>query len=350
MRAALLHGIDRGQGGTMRRRTSAIAAMIASLLVLAAAHADPLTIRTGWVVATSGYSPLPLEKKDLLKHYGQSYVMEPQHFQGTAPQLTAFAGGQIDIATIGYSTFALAVLNAKMDDIRIIADGFQDGADGYNSTAFVVRNDSGIAKVEALKGKVVASNGFGGAYDVGMRSMLRKHGLEDKRDYSVIESDFAHMNAVLLERKASLIIGSMPFLLDPEMQANTHTLFTLRDAMGRTQMIVLAARQGFLEKNRAALDDFFEDMLAAFRWFHDRKNHDEAIAIAAKVTHQPAEQLSRYLWTDKDFYYDRNGLPDLSALQTNIDALRGLDMIKADVDVKKYVDLSFIKEAAKRLN
>ncbi|HXR87993.1 MAG TPA: ABC transporter substrate-binding protein [Stellaceae bacterium] len=320
------------------------------LMLCRAADADPLTIRTGWVVATSGYSPLPLEKKDLLKHYGKSYVMEPQHFQGTAPQLTAFAGGQIDIATIGYSTFALAVLNAKMEDIRIVADGFQDGADGYNSTAFMVRNDSGIAKVEDLKGKVVASNGFGGAYDVGMRSMLRKHGLEDKRDYSVIESDFGHMNAVLLERKASLIIGSMPFLLDPEMQANAHKLFTLRDAMGRTQMIVLAARQGFLDKNRAALGDFFEDMLAAFRWFHDPKNHAEAIAVAAKVTHQPAEQLGRYLWSDKDFYYDRNGLPDLDALQRNINALHDLDMIKGDVEVKKYADLSFIKEAAQRLN
>ncbi|HEX3970188.1 MAG TPA: ABC transporter substrate-binding protein [Stellaceae bacterium] len=333
----------------MKIRSALFAAIAAYLFVTGIANADPVTIRTGWVVATSGYSPLQLEKKDLLKHYGKSYVMEPQHFQGTAPQLTAFAGGQIDIATIGYSTIALAILNAKMDDIRIVADGFQDGADGYNSTAFMVRNDGGIAKIEDLKGKVVASNGFGGAYDVGMRSMLRKHGLEDKRDYSVIESDFAHMNAVLLERKASLTIGSMPFLLDPEMQANAHSLFTLRDAMGRTQMIVLAARQGFLDKNRAALDDFFEDMLASLRWFHDPKNHDEAVAIVARVTKQPAESLGKYLWTDKDFYYNLDGLPDLNALQSNINALHDLDMLKGDVDVKKYVDLSFIKEAAKRL-
>jgi sulfonate transport system substrate-binding protein len=166
----------------------------------------------------------------------------------------------------------------------------------------------------------------------------------------VIESNFANMNAVLLERKASLTIGSMPFLLDPEMQANAHTLFTLRDAMGRTQMIVLAARQGFLDKNRAALNDFFEDMLASFRWFHDPANRAEMLAIVAKVTHQPADQLGKYLWTDKDFYYDHNGLPDLGALQNNINALHDLDMIKGDVDVKKYVDLNFIKEAAKRLN
>jgi NitT/TauT family transport system substrate-binding protein len=142
----------------MRIRIS-IFALIGALALSRVASADPLTIRTGWVVATSGYTPLVLEKKDLLRHYGVSYTLEPRHFQGTAPQLTAFASNEIDIATIGYSTFALAILNAKMDDIRIVADGFQDGADGFASTSFMIRNDSGIKAVEDLKGKVVATNG-----------------------------------------------------------------------------------------------------------------------------------------------------------------------------------------------
>jgi ABC-type nitrate/sulfonate/bicarbonate transport system substrate-binding protein len=133
------------------------------------------------------------------------------------------------------------------------------------------------------------------------------------------------------------------------MQAKAHPLFSLRDAMGRTQMIVMAARQEFLDKNRAALNDFFEDMLTSFRWFHDPKNHDEAVAIVARVTKQPAESLTQYLWTAKDFYYDPNFQPDLKALQNNIDALHSLDMIKGEVDVKNYVDLSFANEAVRRL-
>src|SRR5882757_2913089 len=128
----------------MLHRAALAAAVVVSLVLSGAVSAEPLTVRTGWVVATSGYTPLVLEKKDLLKHYGTSYVMEPRHFQGTAPQLTGFAAGEIDIATIGYSTFALAVLNAKMEDIRIVADGFQDGAEGFVSTAFMVRNDGGV--------------------------------------------------------------------------------------------------------------------------------------------------------------------------------------------------------------
>ena len=68
-----------------------------------------------------------------------------------------------------------------------------------------------------------------------------------------------------------------------------------------------------------------------------------------RTTSMAAERLNAYLYGPNDFYYDRNGKPDLAALQSNIVALRGLDMIKAGVDVKKYVDLSFIEEAAKRL-
>src|SRR5580704_16218113 len=139
----------------MRLLSCVLAGLIGLRLAMSgAAAAEPLTVRTGWVVATSGYTPLVLEKKELLTHYGMSYVLDPRHFQGTAPQLTAFAANEIDIATIGYSTFALAVLNAKMDDIRIVADGFQDGAEGYVSTSFMVRNDSGIKAVEDLKSKV----------------------------------------------------------------------------------------------------------------------------------------------------------------------------------------------------
>ena len=37
------------------------------------------------------------------------------------------------------------------------------------------------------------------------RAMLRKHGLEDKRDYTVIEAPFPTMQAMLAEKKADLV-------------------------------------------------------------------------------------------------------------------------------------------------
>jgi len=334
----------------MRRRSTAVAALIASLLALTAVRADPLTIRSGWVVMTSGYTPMVLEAKDQLKHYGSAYVLEPIHFQGSAPSMAALASGGVDIIPIGYSTLLTAVVNAKMDDIRVVADDFQDGAEGYASVPFMVRNDSGIRTVEDLKTRVVATNAIGGAFDIGMRMMLRKHGLEDKRDYTVVESDYAHMNPMLLEHKADLVIGAQPWSREPAMREATHTLFTMRDATGgRTQVLVFAARAGFLEKNRAALIDFFADMLALSRWFHDPAHRPEAIALAARATKQPHERLDSYLFSTSDFYSDPKGMPDIGALQSGIDMMVALGFAKESIDVKRYLDLSLVQEAAKRL-
>ena len=42
-------------------------------------------------------------------------------------------------------------------------------------------------------------------------------------------------------------------------------------------------------------------------------------------------------------------LPNLDALQRNIDITRELGFVKNKIDVKQYSDLSLVQEAAKRL-
>lgn len=49
-------------------------------------------------------------------------------------------------------------------------------------------------------------------------------------------------------------------------------------------------------------------------------------------------------------YRDPKGLPNLDALQSNVDQQQQLGFLKSKVTVKNYVDLSLVQEAAKRLN
>ena len=106
-----------------------------------------------------------------------------------------------------------------MDDLRIIADEFQDGVDGYYSQEYMVLTDGPIKKVEDLKGKVVATNAAGSAVDVAMRAMLRKHGLEDKRDYTIVEAAVSRPCAPCWRRRRSTSIPAvLPFSLDPELR------------------------------------------------------------------------------------------------------------------------------------
>ena len=166
--------------------------------------AEPLKLRIGWAVIPGQLTAVLFEKKDILKHYGQSYTVETQYFRGSTPQITGLASGDLDIASLAFSSFGLAIQNAKMDDLRVVADLYQDGVPDHYSSEYLVRADSGIDKIEDLKGRVLASNGLGGAIDMAMRKMLRDHGLEANHDYQIVEIEFPNMMAALDEKKVDL--------------------------------------------------------------------------------------------------------------------------------------------------
>src|SRR5262249_13351297 len=165
----------------MRSFKFAVAGMaMLGFLAATGARAEPLKIRLSWIVPIGNWGSLLLEKKDLAKHFGQSYTLETTRYPGTPPMITPLAAGPLNLADLTFSTLPLAIQNAGLDDLRAIAAEFQDGNPGYYSNEFMVLKDGPINKVEDLKGKVVATNAAGSAVDVSMRAMLRKHGLEDK--------------------------------------------------------------------------------------------------------------------------------------------------------------------------
>jgi sulfonate transport system substrate-binding protein len=314
----------------------------------AAQSQQPVKIRASWVAPVANWASILAEKPDLARHAGKSYVFESVRFAGTPPMITALANNELEVASLAYSSLAIAIQNAGMDDLRVIADEFRDGVEGYYSQEYMVLADGPIKKVEDLKGKIVATNAAGSAVDVATRAMLRKFKLEDKRDYTVVEAPFPTMRAMLAEKKVDLIPGVLPFSLDPELRKISRPLFVQRDAIGVTQMIAWAARKPFIDKNRAAMIDFMEDTVRIVRWYLDPKNHNEVMQIAARVTKQPPERFD-WVFTKKDAYRDPNMVPDLAALQRNVDMTRDLGFVRGAIDIKKHTDLSLVEEAAKRL-
>ena len=333
------------------RLSKTVLTVLAAMLTLGGGSAvaqEPVKIRLAWVAPLSNWASIWMEKKDLAKHLGKSYTLEAIRFAGTPPMVTAMANNAVDIGNLAYSTLPIAVQNAGLDDLRIISDEFQDGAPGYYTNEFYVLKDGPVQKVTDLKGKVVATNAAGSAIDIAARAMLKKNGLENKRDYTLIEAPFPTMRGMLGEKKADLIPAVLPFSLDPQLKQISRPLFSSRDAIGLSQFIMWTARKPFLDKNRAAMVDFMEDTLRIVRWYIDPKNQKEVMEIAGKVTKQPPERFT-WLFTKQDYFRDYNMLPNLQALQSNVDMVKDLGFVKGSMDVKKYVDLSIVQEAAKRI-
>src|ERR1700691_1134545 len=218
---------------------------IATLPLLAAlalpSVAEPVKIRVGWLLVPAEITPILFPAPGIARHEGKSYVIETTQFQGSPLLINALAAGEIDVAPFGYSSFALAIENAAMTDLRIFADEDRDGEGAHFTTQYVVRKDGGIGRIEDMKGKVFASNAAGSIGDMAARTMLKRHGLDPMKDVTTVEIALPNMNAVLEDKKADLIISVLPFFLDPKLQKTANTLFTSREAMGPTEISMLTA-------------------------------------------------------------------------------------------------------------
>src|SRR6478736_9961473 len=167
--------------------------LLLSLIAGAVFAQQPVKIRVAYVVPVANWSSLLFEKEGLAKHAGKSYTFEAVHFQGTPQMITALANDELEIANLAFASFAIAVQNAGMNDLRVIADEFQDGVPGYYTDEFFVLKDSPVRTIKDLKGKVLATNAAGSAVDIVMRSALRKNGIDDKKDVNVVEAAFPNM-------------------------------------------------------------------------------------------------------------------------------------------------------------
>lgn len=333
----------------------AIKLMLAAALLFAGcggACAEPVKIRLAYIVPVSNWATMLFQEPGIAKHLGTSYSFEAVHFQGTPPLVQAQAINELEIGDHGYSSLVFSIVNAGLD-MRVIAYELQDGVPGYYSNQYLVRNDSPIKTVEDLKGKILAINVKGSGTDIPMRAILRQHHISDG-EVTIIEAPIPAIPAMLAEKKIDLGVSPLPFSADPRVKANNRILFQQRDAAGVSPLAFWAARASWIAKNRAALVDFLEDVLRQERWYLDSANHKAAVEIASRVGKQPPAFYDSWLYVkngeDGDYYRDPDGVPNLDAIQANIVLQRDLGFAKQTIDVRKYTDLSLIKEAAARLN
>src|SRR5579885_1110781 len=320
-------------------------------LLCGGAHADPLQIKIGWATTPTHMQPIidALQKRhpEVFHHFGKTYVAEGVHFQGSTPQIQALAINDLSIAAFGPEALALAVNNAHLD-VRMVADEFQDGVPGYRTVQYAVRADSPIKRVEDLKGKKVASNAIGSFGDSAMRVMLHKHGITD-RDVTTVETKFPTMPAMLMDGKVDLI-NLLPqfdhFLKDGQFRV----LFTAADGEGRIQAQLWAMRAEFIKAHRPALVDFFEDHIRAVQWLLSPAHHDETVEMIAEATKAKPEAVA-FAYTKDDSFHAPDARPDIPGTQKAIDLQVELGLMPKGIKVApKYVDLSLVDEANKRLS
>jgi ABC-type nitrate/sulfonate/bicarbonate transport system substrate-binding protein len=336
----------------MRKAVLALALGLLLALAPGSLRADPLKIRIGWAQAPGHLAPLIAELQrrhpEVFRHFGESYVAEPIRFQGSTPQITAMAVGELEVAAFGSTALALAVTNAHLD-VRVVADVIQDGVAGHFSQPYMVLKDGPIRAIEDIKGHRIATNAIGSASDAAMRIVLHRHGVLDA-DITSVETNFANMPAMIEDGKVDLIALLPQFAPRIEASGKYRALFHINDAFGNMQTVHWAMRADFIAAHRAAVVDFLEDHIRALRWFLDPANRADALAIAAEVTKLPAENLA-YCFGQGDWYRSPDAKPEVKAIQIEIDESAKLGIIPRAIQLEPtYVDLSLVADAKRRID
>jgi len=326
-----------------------VVAALIGLLASANASAEPLKLRIQYAGASPGmFGPMLEGITGPYKHYGKSYTIESISMRGSGAAITALAAHEVEIGAISYEGLTHAIVTAKLD-LRVIADVLAAGVNGYLAAPFMVRKGE-IKTIEGLKGKVVSTPTRGSTADTAIAVIAAKHGLKHNVDYTVVEVPFPAMLPGLDSKRIDLAYVVPPWHVLGERSGKYDTLFTIADAVGPTQSLVWMAGADFIAKNRAVMVDFMEDHIRFRRWVFDPANRVKMLAEVSRITKQPVEQLD-WAFTKRDHYRAPDARPDLALLQKNIDMAKDQGLAPDRFDIApRYVDLSLIDDALKRLN
>jgi taurine transport system substrate-binding protein len=146
-----------------------MAALLALAMAFPALAADPERIRLGYFQSPNG--ELLAKGKDLLRKRFPDAKIEYVKFDVGRDVNAAFAGGSLDIGTIGTPPGAAGLVNDLPYKIYYLHDIIGE------SEALVVKKDSGIDSVADLRGKTIASP-FGSTSHFSLLAALKQNGVD----------------------------------------------------------------------------------------------------------------------------------------------------------------------------
>ena len=223
-----------------------------------------------------------------------------------------------------------------MDDLRVIADEFQDGVAGLSHRR--VSRPQGRPDPEGR-----GPQGQGGRHQrrrqrasiSPSRAMLNKHGLEAKRDYTIVEAPFPdHAGDAGGEEgrpdsdRAAVLVRSG---VEEDRAPAVHQHATRRH---HRNSIVWTARKSFIDKNRAAH--------GRFHGGHDAhralvsRSEESRRGGGDRVADSPSRRRSGSAGcSPKPTITATRHAAQPRALQKNIDMTNDLGFVKASFDVKR---------------
>lgn len=191
------------------------------------------------------------------------------------------------------ATFMLAPLAMKLRQqgvpVKIVYLGHRDG------TAMMVHKDSGIRRIEDLRGKTIAiPNRFSNQFLITYKA-LRDHGMTLK-DIKLVELPPPDMPAALYSKSVDAISSGEPFMAQTEMEGYGRVLFQAKEVWPNFISCVMVVREEVIRENPQWVQQMVDGIARSGKWLE--AGMEQRMAAADAVSRQYYNQrpeLLRYV-------------------------------------------------------
>jgi ABC-type nitrate/sulfonate/bicarbonate transport system substrate-binding protein len=226
---------------------------------------------------------------------------------------------------------------------------FLGGSQGVDQKLVVA---PGINDYKDLKGKVLAADAVTTGYAVVAMAILKKYGLEWKRDYEVKSFGNTVARADAMSRGEAA--GAMMSMADEEIKKRGFQILTeAKDHVKHYARGLGATRRQWANANEDLVVRFTRAMIRATDWLQDAKNKNDAVQLLlgeTKNNQARAEAMYANTLSPTMGLTPRSRL-DMEGIRTVIELREIAGLMKPPVPKpEKYVDERFYKKAIATLS
>jgi len=195
-----------------------------------------------------------------------------------------------------------------------------------------------------VKGKAVATGGFGGTPNSITRYLLKKWQLDAKSDVTVVETANSAILAAVRGKQAQLGCSTEPFITQGVRQSIwSEPFFNVPKELGPYAYSTINIRLDSIKKEPEVVRGFVRGMVKGLKFLYDNK--DESAEIAKKqFPTMPLEDLKATL--DRSFadeMWSKNGMISRAAWDTGKAVVMEAGILKTDVGYDEIIDMSFVE-------
>ena len=266
-------------------------------------------------------------------------TFEPVRFSGFAEMKEAFLSDHLQ------GVFILAPLAMALREqgvpIKIVYLGHRDG------TTMMVHKDSGIQRIEDLRGKTIAvPNRFSNQRLIIFKA-LKERGLSIK-DVTLYELPPPDMPAILQVRGVDAIIAGEPLMAQTEMDGYGRVLFMTKDVWPEFISCVLAVNENTIRKDRTRVQRLVDGIAKSGKWLDQTIEHRmQAADFAGKEYYRQDPDLLRFVLSKPP---DRVKYTNLRVRRKDFEEIEALGIeagiLEGTAHFDDYTDSSFVPDEA----